>query len=521
MAKIEKIEIKPYFEMVSRRKWWIIIPFLSALLIGLVFYAVSPRVYEAKTLILVEPQKIPDSYVRPVVSGTVEKRLATITQQIHSRTNLENIVNNFGLNRESEKISGSWTERIRKAVGSEKKTSNSRDSIKTVTLVEKLRERIAVQLRGKGDNYAFNISFAWHDPKIAADITNFIANKYIEENLNAREEIAMATTDFLEREALRIRYELEGKEKELEDFKRVHMGALPNELRSNISILNQLKEELANVEKRWDTEKQMALMMETQMRQMEENMAAASFAVPDEDMFEEDETSREIRAHEEALKSFKGRYTDNYPDVKGLKRRIELLRQEEKQRTKTRPKPEPVPESFMPAEDPMALQRTMYQAQMDSYAVQIDDLKGQIAAYKERVERTPQVELAMTKILRDYQTVKARYAELLAKSLSARMAEELERRKKSEQFRIVDPAVAPAKPISPDFGFVMLVAVFGGLGIGLGLAYIRETTDPCFYDREEIENDLRVNVVASLPLAELERKDASARKPKRRAAIKR
>ncbi len=519
MSKIEKIEIKPYFEIVSRRKWWIVIPFLLAILAGLVFYAASPRIYEAKTLILVEPQKIPDSYVRPVVSGTVEKRLATITQQIHSRTNLENIINNFGLNREKEEISESLWDRTRKAMGSKKKPPNSPYSIEKVSLVEKLRERIKVELRGKGENYVFNISFAWHDPEVAAHVTNFIANKYIEENLNAREEIAMATTDFLERETLRIRYDLEAKEKELEDFKKQHMGALPNELQSNISILNQLKEELSNLEKRWDTEKQMTLMMEKQMRQMEENMAATSFAIPDEEAFLEDESTMEINVLEEALGSLKGRYTENHPDVLALKRRIEILKQEEKLRAETMPKTEPVPESFLPVEDTMAMQQNMHQAQMDSYVSQIEGLKGQIVVYKERVERTPQVELAMTKILRDYETVRARYAELLGKSLSARMAEELERRKKGEQFRIVDPAVAPVKPTSPNFLFIMLASVFGGLGLGLGLAYARETTDPCFYDREEIENDLRVNVVASLPLADLRKQSASVREARRKVAL--
>ena len=61
------------------------------------------------------------------------------------------------------------------------------------------------------------------------------------------------------------------------------------------------------------------------------------------------------------------------------------------------------------------------------------------------------------------------------------MAEEMERRQKGEQFRIIDPAIAPGKPFLPDLKKIMFLSVLAGLALGCGLVYIRETLDPCFY----------------------------------------
>ena len=524
MAHIQKIEVKPYIDILMRRKWWIAVSFVVVTIAGFGYYKIAPEIYQATTLILVEPQKVPDSYVKSVVSDTVESRLHTITQQVHSRTNLENIIEKLGLDKEPEKIEDNIFVRLKKYLNFENKDQENRNSLKKMNLVESLRKNIKVSLQGRGGNNAFQISFTWHDPEVAARVTNFIAEKYIEENLNVREERAMATTDFLEREASRIRYELEAKEKELEDFKKKHMGMLPSELESNMNLLNQLKNELNNLEKRLDTERQMAMMMGSQMHSMNDSANLESlFSFEEEDTLA-DEASMEVQTLQEELKKMRVRYTESHPDVVELKRRIKMLKAEqeekekEKESKKIEPEEDPLAGTFDMADFTMSAQKNMQNKQIESYENQIRDVRAQIEVYKERVERTSQVELAMTKILRDYQTVKGRYEDLLAKSLSARMAEELERRQKGEQFRIIDPAVAPAKPFSPDLKKIMLLAAAAGLGLGCGLGFLRETMDPCFYDPDEIESDLGANVILSLPAVNFKSIDAVAKKGEKRKA---
>ena len=105
---MESFDIAKYIEIALRRKYWIIIPFLASLLGGLTYFLITPKVYRAETLILVQPQRVPEDYVRSIVSVSVEDRLRTIDQQVRSRTNLERIIEEFDWNLISRRIFSSY-----------------------------------------------------------------------------------------------------------------------------------------------------------------------------------------------------------------------------------------------------------------------------------------------------------------------------------------------------------------------------------------------------------------------------
>ena len=98
MQKIAK-EIKPedIIEIISRRRWWIIIPFCLTMIAGICLSFMLPKYYKAETLILIQPQKLPDNYVQSVVTTDVDARLNAFSRQILSRSNLEKIIKDFNL----------------------------------------------------------------------------------------------------------------------------------------------------------------------------------------------------------------------------------------------------------------------------------------------------------------------------------------------------------------------------------------------------------------------------------------
>src|SRR5712692_776963 len=86
---------------ILRRRWWVIL--IPTLLAPVIAYAVSltlPNEYTSRTLVLVEQQKVPDNFVRSVVTEGVGQRLGTMREQILSRTRLQPIVERFGLFKE-------------------------------------------------------------------------------------------------------------------------------------------------------------------------------------------------------------------------------------------------------------------------------------------------------------------------------------------------------------------------------------------------------------------------------------
>ena len=80
-------DITKYIYMALRRKYWIISPFLLVVLCGFSYLLNAQKIYEANTLILVQPQKVPTDFVRTIVSSDLEDRLRTIGKQVRSRTN--------------------------------------------------------------------------------------------------------------------------------------------------------------------------------------------------------------------------------------------------------------------------------------------------------------------------------------------------------------------------------------------------------------------------------------------------
>jgi len=86
------------------RKWLL----MAALVVfGAAAYGISKRLpnqYKSETLILVIPQRIPESYVRSTVTMRIEDRLRSIGQEILSRTRLEKLINEFNLYADRRKV---------------------------------------------------------------------------------------------------------------------------------------------------------------------------------------------------------------------------------------------------------------------------------------------------------------------------------------------------------------------------------------------------------------------------------
>ncbi|MES4784916.1 MAG: hypothetical protein C4294_02880, partial [Nitrospiraceae bacterium] len=67
------LELNDYLEILRRRKWvllvWLVVGLAGA---GLVFF-LMPKVYRSSTLILVESQKVPADYIKPMAVDTIEE----------------------------------------------------------------------------------------------------------------------------------------------------------------------------------------------------------------------------------------------------------------------------------------------------------------------------------------------------------------------------------------------------------------------------------------------------------------
>ena len=92
-----EMSIDDYLAIARRRKWLLVIP---AIILPIIAYTASlfiADVYTSRTLVLVEQQKVPDTIVQSVVGEDIAQRLATMQEQILSRSRLQPIIEKFGL----------------------------------------------------------------------------------------------------------------------------------------------------------------------------------------------------------------------------------------------------------------------------------------------------------------------------------------------------------------------------------------------------------------------------------------
>ncbi len=484
---MEAHNIDKYKEIVIHRIWWLIIPFLLSILIGIGLGLKLPKTYRANTLILIQPQKVPESYVREIVSFDIEDRIRTITQQITSRSNLEKIIREFNLYNEP---------------GTPMFMEDK---------VENLRKRITVDVSrsGRRGTNAFQIFFTGKYPKVVADVTNALTSYFIAENLKLREDQAIGTAEFLTDELETIRMKLLEKEKGLKRYRERYMGGLPEQLETNLRILERIQQQVMTSQENLREAENRKLLIQQQISEAAQ-IRTSDTALPARAEGETEQSLDQLRVQ---LASLEARYTERHPDVIRLKKKILDLESKEKGDSK---EGQGVPENrgITEAERSLANQLREVELQIENLKAEAAQLHSQMNQYQTKVENTPKREQELMSLERDYDNIRETYNSLLSRKLEAEIALSMERKQKGEQFRILDHAKVPMRPFEPNIQRILLMSIALGFGIGCGLAYLRETTDTSFKTPEEVQKDLQLPVLVSMPIRYTERERKSIKRKK-------
>jgi hypothetical protein len=153
---------------------------------------------------------------------------------------------------------------------------------------------------------------------------------------------------------------------------------------------------------------------------------------------------------------------------------------------------------YIPANTKMAVDQI--KVSISSLTTDIASLKSQIRKYEIRVENTPNREEELKSLERGYESKKASYNMLLNKKLETELSVNMEKKQKGEKFQILDPAMLPEKPISPNMKLLFLLTLVAGPNIGLGLVFLLEYLDTSFRNPRDVESGLGFPVLATVPV---------------------
>ncbi len=469
-----------YVAILKRRMWWIIVPLLVVPVAAYLYSRTIPNVYTSKTLVLVEQQKVPGDFVRPVITGGVAERLRTMQEEILSRTRLQPIVEQFDLFKEDapHATMEQLVNRMQKAV-----------EVGLVTSGEQQQQQIS----------GFTISFSYRDPRIAQEVCSQITSMFIGENLRSRERSAEGTTKFLDTELQDAKKSLDEKDSKLAAFEARYMGQLPGQEQNNFSMLQSLNSQLESANQ--------AVYRIEQDKAYTENILDQQLTA-----WKQSQTANNPVTLEEQLANMRGqlqnlqsRYTDTHPDVIRAKREIALLEKKvadaRAQDNAGTQKPD---SNAASQQEPASIQQLRNQVHnldvsLTEQRHQQDRLQKQISTYQSRVQLSPEVNQQWKELTRDYQTAVEFYNDLLKKSQLSAIGTNLERAQQGEQFSVMDPPNLPTTPSSPDRTKYISGGFGGGLILGVGIALLFELKDKALRTEGDIQDLLQLRTLALVP----------------------
>ena len=454
MNDAKPISVAPYLDVVYRHRLIAVCVLALGLGTTLCLMVMLPDVYRSTAVLVVEPAQISSDYIEVgnsparAQNASVADELEALAHQAFSQARLEELIRKLGLYhaRPHQPLEG--------------KVEYMRRHIDLVVPQDAILYEAAPPRQESPD--VLKISFEYWDRSIAQQVTEQLANDYIDEGYRQRIQRAEDATSFLSAQVARASVAVIAKSTQVQELQRRYQGSLPEELEPNLAELGRLQNQLSIINQQLTAERltpmaggqPVALSPEQELARLELQLAA-------------------LRAE----------YSDEYPDVSQLKQQIADLRQQISQKT-------PASASGRVGDAGSALASLERQAEM---------LSAQIATLNQRVAATSVHGQELDAIKRDYDALDTEYHGLLKKQSSAQLRETLEKRHKDERLRLLEGADLPKKPIWPNRIAVGVFGVVFSFIAALGLPFGLYFTDTSFKEPAELQSEYGLSVVATIP----------------------
>jgi polysaccharide chain length determinant protein (PEP-CTERM system associated) len=471
-----------YMAAVNRRKWWFIVPLLLCIALGAAAVAVWPKKYVSRATIGMQSATLAPDLLRGVSSMDAGERQRAVQQLLLSPTVLERVIREENINRSKPTADvAMWL----------------RDN-----LAENIDVPAPIGMNGRIDPTRgidmFHIGYTDKDPERAQRITNRVAAVFVEENSKAQVVKTQNTTEVLEQTLADSQAKLTELENKLRTKKQNYIGRLPEQIGSNVSMVNGARSQLESVSMQIRSEQDHLSMVEGQIDAMRqgsgvEGMTTSSLQAAEAAQKKVDDLQAQLSS-DRALG-----YTDKHPDVIRLQEEIKQA----KAGVVASKSNQPSNRDEMLKADPIYRQKIQ---ERDMARLHIRELQNasaaaqrQIGEYQNRVESAPVVEQELASLEREYTLEKARYADLNTRYQQARVAEDVVRKQGGERFSVLYPADLPKTPIEPQPLKIMAMAIVAGLVLGAAAALGREFLDRSVHDTRALQNEFEVPVLGEIP----------------------
>jgi polysaccharide chain length determinant protein (PEP-CTERM system associated) len=392
-----------------------------------------PKVYRASTTILVVRKSFPDEIVRSTVTTGIQDRMNSLRVQVMSRKYLDQIAIELGF--------------VPADASDEQLEAASRD----------LRRAVRVNFDHRNLSY-FEIAVEDEVPRRAALVANRLAELFIQQNTELRQQEATTTLRQVEGWLAENNAALDAEEELIAEYRRERIWELPERLETNIALLQTTQQQLET------------LVQEIQIHSERlDSLRSQAAGIEPLEPSDGDRDAVLTRLRSELAGLLRTR-TEAHPAVVAKRREIEeylALSSAE-----ASPVDDSGAESAQASE--LASEIASTRRELRDLEARRNDLSAHVELLQGRIDRTPLREQELASLSRRLDVLRENNDRLLEKRDEAKHAADLEAAKQGEHFQVQDPARVPTRPYKPNPLIIVAMSLAVGLGIGVGSAFLSE-----------------------------------------------
>lgn len=481
---ISSFSLQDVRRALSRHKRKAIGFFALTVMITLTALVVSPRKYRSEGKL----------FVRPSVQAVTKDPTLTKDQSISINQSREIEINSIVEILRSEVM----TARVVEALGSEtildlplsEGKSEKRRGIEREKAIKQLAKDLEVSAPKLST--VIDVRCDAQSPELAQQIVAALLEAYIQEHLDVNR--TDGSYDFFKQQTQLLRTQLERETEELRDTKNLlGLASIDGKRQSLQDQVSAIESQMISTETQLSTAQAKADALRksiTLLPQVVHSSEVTGFANQAADGMRQQLALLRVREQE-----LKAKYTDEHPQVTSIKAQVaelaKLLANEDPGRTQSTT-------SANPARQKLEVDLLLEESLLASLSAQANKLRSQHATALAQLRELNSTEVRIADLQRKVNMTEQNYHSYAGKLEQARVHHELET-KRISNVSIVQPATFTSKPVSPKTAIVLILGLFLATTGGFAVAMLAEMLDRSLRTREEIEAQLELPVLVSIP----------------------
>lgn len=459
--EFNRTEILSYLKLIRTRKYLFIVLSLSIMSLivwGSYFF---PKKYEAKSIMFIERNVIEELVKGIAITPSMQSRIAVLRDTMLARSLVLDVLRKLDLD------------------------SRAKDDKHLEKMIIDFQQETNIKV---SNGNLITVSFINKNPVLSRDYINALVSEYIEKNIFAKREEAYDATRFLGEQVKFFKGKMDRGEEKVIKFRQEQGIYVAMDERT---LINDIKDHGKDIENIRIRKNELVAARESIKKELKNETQFTT-------MYSIKGNEDTIRGLENRLRYLLIKYTENYPEVVKLRAQIELLRKQENQLTN----------SDIPKESEINMINPVYQ-ELKQKSIEIDSeinamnakekyLLVLVKKKENNLRNIPENRKMLGDLEKERDSFREIYEKLLVRLGQSQVSKQMEIEDKSTTFRIIEPAVLPKIPVSPNRKQMIVLGILLGFAGGFGIIFAMDQMDDSIKNLDALKT-LGLPVLAVIP----------------------